>query len=103
MCRTFTHPTRIALLEAIGEGERSVSDLVEECGIAQSTVSQHLAVLRRLGVVETRKQGTSVHYRVADHRILMACRLMRSVLLDRMKRHARVALRASRAGRGARR
>jgi ArsR family transcriptional regulator len=99
LCRTFTHPTRIALLEALGSGERSVSELVEACGVPQPTVSQHLAVLRQVGVVATRRIGTSVRYRVADGRILRACQLMRSVLLDRIRREARNVARAVRRAR----
>lgn len=96
LCRTFTHPNRIALLESLAGGERSVGDLAEACGLPQPTVSQHLAVLRQVGVVSTRREGTTVYYRVADPRILQACQLMRAVLLDRLKREARVATRVSR-------
>lgn len=85
LCRVFTHPTRIAILELLGSGEKTVTELAEASGVAQPTLSQHLAVLRTRGVVTTRKQGTSVHYRIADQRILEACHLMRTVLTERYR------------------
>lgn len=103
MCRVFTHPARIQLLELLADGERSVSDLAEATGLAQPTVSQHLAVLRQAGVVETRREGTSVHYRIADARIMKACQVMRSVVLERLERMGERARRAGVPQRPARR
>ncbi len=85
LCRVFTHPTRIAILEFLGDGELTVSEMVEASGVAQPTLSQHLSILRSRGVVATRKEGTSVHYRIADPRILEACHLMRTVLTERYR------------------
>ena len=85
LCRIFTHPARIEILEALGGGERSVSELARLTKLAQPTVSQHLAVLRHAGVVTTRRAGTTVHYAVGDARIMEACHLLRSVLLERME------------------
>jgi ArsR family transcriptional regulator len=86
LCRVFTHPTRIAVLELLSEGERSVRELAEASGVSQPTLSQHLAILRSRGVVETRREGTSVYYRLTDERIVEACHLMRSVLADQYRR-----------------
>ena len=85
LCRVFTHPTRIAILEFLGDGEKTVTEMVEASGVAQPTLSQHLSVLRSRGVVATRREGTSVHYRIADPRILEACHLMRTVLTERYR------------------
>jgi ArsR family transcriptional regulator len=85
LCSVFTHPTRIAILELLGEGERTVGEMAQASGVAQPTLSQHLAVLRTRGVVSTRKEGTSVHYSIADVRILEACHLMRTVLTERYR------------------
>jgi ArsR family transcriptional regulator len=95
LCRIFTHPARIQILELLDGGERSVSELAGLTGLAQPTVSQHLAVLRQAGVVETRREGTTVHYRVSDRRILEACHVLRSVLLERLHRMGETARKAS--------
>ena len=71
--------TRITIIQALGmENERSVGDLVDIAGASQPKVSRHLAYLKRAGVVESRKKGLRVFYRVSDslgfqsHRIIEA-------------------------------
>lgn len=64
--RTLGHPARVRILELLRDGELSVGRLQEELGIDSSGTSQHLAALRRSGLVESRREGTSVYYRVSD-------------------------------------
>jgi ArsR family transcriptional regulator len=99
LCRVFTHPTRIQVLELLASGEKSVGELVDGSGVAQPTLSQHLAVLRGRGVVSTRRQGTTVYYALADERIIEACHLMRAVLLERYRKLGLKVDRAAKAGR----
>lgn len=95
LCRIFTHPARIHILEILGDGERNVSDLAAETALAQPTVSQHLSILRQAGVVATRREGTMVFYSIGDVRILKACHAMRSVLLERLERLGETARKAA--------
>src|SRR5271154_7182225 len=62
--RVLGHPARVRILELLREGERSVGSLQSELGLGSGGTSQHLAALRRIGVVESRRDGTSVYYRV---------------------------------------
>ncbi|RIH86900.1 putative HTH-type transcriptional regulator [Calidithermus terrae] len=64
--KALGHPVRLAVLDALREGEKSVGRLVEELGLEQPSLSQQLGVLRQRGFVEARKEGTSVYYRTAD-------------------------------------
>jgi len=64
--KALGHPARIRVLEVLAEGERSVGDMQPLVGIESSHLSQQLAVLRRAGLVTTRKEGTSVVYGLAD-------------------------------------
>jgi len=62
---------RLLILCKLAEaGEMNVSRLVEEVGLSQSALSQHLALMRACGLVTTRKEGLNVHYRIADTRAL---------------------------------
>jgi len=63
--RSLGHPARIRVLELLRDGERSVGELVGEVGLEASHLSQQLGVLRRAGLVTTRKQGTTVYYALA--------------------------------------
>ena len=62
------------------EGERSVGALQEELGLDSGGTSQHLAALRRIGVVESRREGTSVIYRVEDERVFDLLEAGRAVI-----------------------
>lgn len=71
--RLLGDPVRLRLLHALGEGERSVADLVADTGVAQASASKHLQLLLRGGLVQRRRQGMYVHYRVADARVFDLC------------------------------
>jgi len=85
ICRTLGSSARIEILNALRDGEKTVSELTEAIGLRQANVSQHLAVLRHKGIVTTRKEGTRTYYRVSNPKIIQACELMRQVLLEQLK------------------
>lgn len=62
----LAHPKRLLVLCALLDGEQSVGRLAERAGLPQATLSQHLARMRLQGLVATRRDGTSIHYRLAD-------------------------------------
>ena len=80
--RAFGDPTRLRILEALAEGERSVGELVELIGAPQPKVSSHLACLRWCGFVESRREFRTVYYRIADDRVEQMISLARSLLAD---------------------
>ena len=67
--RVLGHPARVRILELLRDGERSVGALQAELGLDSGGTSQHLAALRRIGLVESRRDRTSVYYRVDDERV----------------------------------
>jgi DNA-binding transcriptional ArsR family regulator len=67
--RVLGHPARVRILELLRDGERSVGALQAELGLDSGGTSQHLAALRRVGVVQSRREGTTVFYRVDDGRV----------------------------------
>lgn len=79
-CKSFVHPIRLAILDSLREGERTVSQIVEKLAIRQSTISQQLFFLRRLGVVKTRREGQRIFYELADRRVLKAYDLVEEVI-----------------------
>ena len=64
--RALGHPARIRILELLADGEQSVSTLLADIGLEPSSLSQHLAVLKRIGLVEWSRKGNAVTYRMAD-------------------------------------
>jgi ArsR family transcriptional regulator, cadmium/lead-responsive transcriptional repressor len=80
--RGFGNPTRLRILEALTDGERSVGELVELIDTPQPKVSAHLACLRWCGFVETRRDFRTVYYRIADKRVLKMLDLAHALLAD---------------------
>lgn len=80
----MAHPVRIRVLEVLRQGEVAVGDLGAQVGSEVANISQHLAVLRRAGIVAARKSGLSVHYRVADEEVFLVLDALRVVFSHRV-------------------
>ena len=78
--RVLGHPARVRILELLREGERSVGALQTELELDSGGTSQHLAALRRIGLVEPRREGTSVFYRVTDERVFELLEAGRAII-----------------------
>ena len=77
--KAIAHPLRLKILCVLGEQEVNVQDIVDAVGTSQSNISQHLAILRDKGIVNWRKDGNRVFYKVADGRTLTLIGMMREV------------------------
>ena len=77
--RALADPKRLCVLETLAGGELSVSDLSTTVGCQVPNMSQHLAVLRSAGLVQSRREGSTVFYRLADVRVLEAYRLIQDL------------------------
>lgn len=75
--QALAHPTRIAIIEQLRDGELSAGVLIERLGIEQANVSQHLAILRSKHIVLNRKAGNQVFYSVRDRLIIDVLDIMR--------------------------
>ena len=67
--RGFADPSRLAVLEALRDGPKNVSELVAATGLSQPNVSGHLACLKDCGLVRSEPQGRYVYYQLADERV----------------------------------
>ena len=89
--RALGHPARIRILELLVDGEKPVSDLLAEIGLEPSTLSQHLAVVKRIGLVESSRKGNAVTYRLTDASVEQFLDAARTVLASTLGK-ARLAL-----------
>jgi ArsR family transcriptional regulator len=83
--KAMGHPVRIRVLELLAEGEQPVSEMLRIIDIEQSHLSQQLGVLRRAGLVDSHRNGSSVVYSLADDRLIELLRLSREMMLDRLR------------------
>ncbi len=75
-------PTRLRIVEAILDKERKVSELIKLIGVPQSNISNHLACLKWCGYISSRKDGTTVFYRITDERVRQVVKLARLIIAD---------------------
>lgn len=85
MFQALAHPTRIAIMEMLSEGELSAGALIEKLGMEQANVSQHLAVLRTKLLVVSRRAGNQVFYSIRDPLISDVLALMRRYFQAHLK------------------
>ncbi len=78
--KTLSHPLRIRVLELLSEREQSVGELLDEVAVEPSNLSQQLAVLRRAGLVTTRKERSTVYYSLAIGQVAELLAVSRSIL-----------------------
>jgi DNA-binding transcriptional ArsR family regulator len=83
--KTLGHPARIRILQILREGEASVGELIPQVGLEPSHLSQQLGVLRRAGLVQSRKEGATVRYTVSDPRIFELLETARRILSSSLK------------------
>jgi ArsR family transcriptional regulator len=78
--KAMAHPSRLMMIDALAEGEKCVCELQRLVGSDMSTVSKHLLLMKRAGLVEDRKEGLRVHYRLRVPCILGFMQCVEAVL-----------------------
>ena len=82
--RALSDPTRLRILNTLMRGESSVGELVESIGLEQPSVSRHLIVLRREGILARRAEGNRAYYRIEDPTVTRLFRLVCGGLVERL-------------------
>jgi len=89
--KALAHPSRLAMVDALGSGERCVCELQQLVGSDISTVSKHLSVLKRAGIVEDRREGVQIYYRLRIPCILQVFSCVTAAMqADQLERNCNV-------------
>ncbi len=88
VCKAMGHPSRLAIIDLLREGEVTVGALSEALGRSISNTSQHLSVLKSAGLVKCRKEGTTCYYRVSTQVIYKAFDCMGEIIFEGSKDRA---------------
>ncbi len=83
-CAALSDPNRLLILYALNEKPLNVTELTNELGLSQPTMSRHLKVLRERGLVTAVRTGTVVTYHLSDSRLIQALDLLRNVMRERL-------------------
>jgi rhodanese-related sulfurtransferase len=79
VARAVANPHRLEIVDLLAQGERRVDDLAREADLTVANASQHLQTLRQGGLVESRREGTAIYYRLADERVFRLWQAIREV------------------------
>jgi DNA-binding transcriptional ArsR family regulator len=91
LCKTFADAKRLIIINELRDGEKSVGELVEILKCPQAVASRHLAILRKSGVVQARREGVNIYYSLTNPRIVEACDISKQVLLEQVARNKKIA------------
>ena len=84
ICRALASAARLRIIALLRYGEMPVGEIVEALQGRKANVSQHLAVMRQRGIVQARREGMNVYYRLTSPKVIEACELMREVLQEQI-------------------
>jgi ArsR family transcriptional regulator len=88
MCKVFSHPKRLELINILRDKEMSVGELSQRLGLAIGNLSQHLAMMRQRHILASRKEGNVVYYRIANPRLPEAFDLLREIMFEQTRKDA---------------
>lgn len=87
ICKVLGNPIRIEIIDLLNDNEVSFGELLEMTGLLKSNLSQHLTVMVSKGILIQRKEGLNAYYRLSTIKVATACRIMREVLIENIKKH----------------
>ncbi len=88
MCKVFSHPKRLEVINILRDKEMSAGELGGRLGLTPANLSQHLTMMRERHILASRKEGNVVYYRIANPRLLEAFDLLREILFEQIRQDA---------------
>lgn len=82
LLKAISHPRRLEILHLLRDQELCVSDIYEMLDLPQANISQHLMIMRDAGILDTKRDGKQIIYKITNPKILQACDLLREVLIE---------------------
>ena len=98
MCRVFSNPTRLEILNLLRDKEMSVTELIEKTHLSQANVSQHLSIMKSRGIVVANRKGKNIYYRITNPKIIKAFGIIKEVLSEKLKMDKRLLMKSKNAG-----
>ena len=87
LCKSLGEPKRLMIIRELRNGAKSVSQLATSLNLKQCTTSQHLALLRKTGVLAAHREGNTVYYSLITPKIADACDSIRDIIIEKLKRN----------------
>jgi ArsR family transcriptional regulator len=85
-CKALANPIRIEIIDVLNDKKLTFGELQNEAGVLKSNLSKHLSLMVSNGILVQRKEGLNVYFKLSTDRIATACRIMREVLIDNLRK-----------------
>src|SRR3989344_5696153 len=85
LCKVFSNPTRLEILNLLRDKELSVTELIEKTKLSQANISQHLSIMKSKGIVISDRKGKNIYYRLTNTKIIKDFDIIREVLRERLR------------------
>ena len=90
MCKVFSNPTRLEILNLLSGKELSVTELIEKTKLSQANISQHLSIMKNKGIVLSARKGKNIYYKLANPKIIDAFGIIREILIEKLKENGKI-------------
>jgi len=90
ICKVFSNPTRLEILNLLRDKELSVTELIRQTKFSQANISQHLSIMASKDIVIQKRKGKNIYYRLTNPKIIKAFDIIRDVLAERLKRNNKI-------------
>ncbi len=87
-CKALANPIRIEIIDVLNDKKLTFGELQNEAGVLKSNLSKHLSLMVSNGILVQRKEGLNVYFKLSTDRIATACRIMREVLIDNLRKQS---------------
>ena len=85
ICKVFSNPTRLEILNLLRNKELSVTELITKTRLSQANISQHLSIMKSKGIVSSDRKGINVYYKLTNPKIITAFDIIREILQERVR------------------
>ena len=90
MCKVFSNPTRLEILNLLRDTEMSVTELIVKTKLSQANISQHLSIMKSKGIVSSNRKGKNTYYKLTNPKIIKAFDIIKDVLAEKLKKNGKI-------------
>ena len=92
MCKVFSNPIRLEILNLLKGGKMSVTELMNETKLSQANISQHLSIMKSKGIVVSERNRKNIYYKLQNSKIIKAFDIIKEVLTERLEKNRKILL-----------
>lgn len=90
ICKVFSNPIRLEILNLLRDKEMSVTALMNDTGLNQANISQHLSIMKSKSIVSSKRNGKNIYYKLTSPKIIKAFDIIKEVLAERLRENGRI-------------